>query len=196
MCPGLVVGRMMETCRVEYCGRVANLDGLCLLHRRKELSGFLEYEDGQVYDTCAQRHRWTPENTYWDSSSKGGPRRRCRKCLAERARRKRSEEAPPEAPTPVALETPVQRKAHAVADAAQSGLDIKCRDDYARFTDYTAATMPSDIEAAKMCAGCPALQACANKAAAEGAAWGVWGGQVWLYGSPYNGDETRLDADD
>lgn len=186
----------MDICKVEYCGRVANLDQLCLLHRRKEVAGQLEHEDGKVWDTCAQGHRWTLENTHIESNSKGGKRRRCKRCLAERAERKRNEAPVVETPQAVRLETPALRAAHATADRAQAALTAKCKGSPADYTDYTAANIPSDVEAAKLCSGCPLLQACANKAAAERPGWGVWGGQVWVYGEPYAGDRSRLHADD
>lgn len=186
----------MDVCNVEYCAKQANLDGLCLFHRRKDLAGQLEYADGVIYDTCSKGHRWTPANTHWEASSKGGTRRRCKKCLALRAAKRREEDPVVEAPTSVSLPTPVHRRAHAVADGAMAGLAAKCKGKPGPYTDYTGNTMPTDAEAAKLCSGCPLIEPCGLKAATERPDWGIWGGQVWLYGEPYNGDRSRLDADD
>lgn len=186
----------MDPCRVEYCGKVANLDGLCLFHRKKDVAGQLDHDGGRVYDTCAQHHRWTPENTHWESNQKGGKRRRCRKCLAEKQERKRNEPPVVDAPEPVRLESPVLFSAFSLFDRTQNIVDAKCRDEYATFTDYDGDHIPTDVEAAKMCTGCPMLELCANNAVATRPGWGVWGGQAWVYGQPYTGDRSVLDAED
>lgn len=186
----------METCRVEYCGKVSNMDGLCLFHRKKEIAGQLDHEGGKVYDICAQGHRWTPGNTRWESNQKGGKRRRCRQCIEEKAERKRNEDPVVEPPQPVRLADPVMRDAHAVMDKTSNHLTAKCKGNPKAYTDYTAQSIPSDVEAAKLCAGCPMLELCANNAVATRPGWGIWGGQVWVYGEPYTGDRSKLDADD
>lgn len=186
----------MTECEVMHCNKQANLGGLCLLHRRKDIAGELEYDDGAIWDTCSRGHRWTLETTRYESNSKGGRRRRCKLCLAERADEKRGEAPPPEAPGPVALGMPQLRDAHALADKAQAAIDAKCRGNPEPYTDYNRDTIPSDAEAAKLCAGCPLMAACGNKAAAERPAWGVWGAQVWVYGEPWAGDRSKLHDDD
>lgn len=186
----------MDECRVECCGKIANLDGLCILHRRKDVAGLLQYEDGLIWDTCSKGHRWTPENTHIESSSKGGKRRRCKQCLKLKAQRKREEDPIVSTPEPVRLADPVMRDAYDTFDDAQEHIDGKCKGNPAPYADYTGKNMPTDVEAAKLCAGCPMLEACANNAVATRPGWGVWGGQVWVYGNPWDGDKTRLDIDD
>lgn len=184
-------------CAVELCPRDALLSGLCTQHRKKAIAGELEFdEDGTIWDTCSKGHRWTRENTHMESNSKGGRRRRCRKCLAAKAQRKRDEPSPVEAPAPLRAETPKGATAVASFDSAQSTTKTKCADNYEQWTDYTAANMPTPEKAADMCAGCPFFKACANTAAATRPAWGVWAGEVWVYEKKYNGEDGVLDADD
>lgn len=186
----------MDTCRVEYCGKQANLDGLCVFHRRKDIAEQLEYDGDKIWDLCSKGHRWTPENTRIESNQDGSKRRRCRLCLADKARAKKSEDPVILPPQPVRLADPVHRAAFEFFDETQEHIDGKCKGEPQKWTDYTAANMPTDVEAAKMCAGCPMLEACANNAVATRPGWGVWGAQVWVYGEPYDGDTTKLDADD
>lgn len=193
----------MNQCEVEYCGRVANLGGLCLLHRRKDIAGQLEYEDGLIFDTCAQGHRWVPENTHWESDSKGGKRRRCKQCLRDKAARKREEEPVILTPQPVRLEDPVYAGAYNLFDEAQNHIDGLCRDNYDKWIDYDAKHIPTPIEAALMCNDCPLLEACANNARSlnqddeMAPGWGVWGGEVWIYGKPYlEGGKELVHEDD
>lgn len=186
----------MDSCRVEYCGKVANLDGLCVFHRRKDIQGNLEYDGDTIWDLCSRGHRWSPANTRIESNADGSKRRRCRTCLADKARAKSQEDPIVLAPEPVRLADPVHRAAFESFDSAQNELTAKCKGQPEKWTDYTAKNMPSDVEAAKLCAGCPMLEACANNATATRPGWGVWGAQTWLYGEPYDGDASRLDPDD
>ena len=186
----------MDVCRVEFCGKQANLDGMCVFHRRKDIADGLEYDGDKIWDLCSRRHRWTPENTRIEKNADGSVRRRCRTCLAEKARLKKDEDPIVLAPLPVRLADPVHRSAYESFDQAQEEVNAKCRDLPELFTDYTAGNMPNDVAAAKLCAGCPMLEACANTAAATRPGWGIWGAQVWVYGEPWDGDMTRLDEDD
>ena len=193
----------MNQCEVEYCGRESHLGGLCLLHRRKEIAGALEYEGGLIFDTCAMAHRWTPENTHWETDSKGGKRRRCKQCLRDKAARKKEEPVEVMTPQPIRLEDPVLAGAFNLFDEAQNHVDGLCRDKPERWMDYDAANIPSSVEATLMCNDCPLLAACGNSALAQNAddemspGWGVWGGSVWIYGKRAdNGGMELLDADD
>lgn len=186
----------MNPCEVIYCGKVANLGGLCLFHRKKDIAGGLECDGDTIYDLCSRGHRWVPENTRIESNADGSKRRRCKQCLKDKAAAKRNEEPIAEAPQPIRLADPVHRGAFEMFDTAQEHIDGKCKGNPQPYTEYTAANMPTDVEAAKLCAGCPMLAACGNNAAATRPGWGIWGGQVWAYGEPYDGDRSRLDPDD
>lgn len=186
----------MDTCRVEYCGKISNLDGMCVFHRRKDIAGQLEYDGDRIWDLCSKGHRWTPENTRIESNADGSKRRRCRLCLADKARAKKEEDPVVLAPQPVRLADPKMRGAYDTFDQAQNHLQAKCKDKPEQWTDYTSKNMPSDVDAAKLCAGCPMFEACGNSAAAERPGWGVRAATVWVYGEPWDGDMTKLDEDD
>lgn len=186
----------METCEVEYCGKVANLGGLCLFHRKKDIAGGLEYDGDLIYDLCSRGHRWVPENTRIESNADGSKRRRCRQCLKDKAAAKREEDPIVEAPQPIRLADPTLRSANETFETAQEHVTAKCKGNPGPWTDYDADHIPTDVEAAKLCAGCPMIAACGNNAAAIGAGWGVWGAQVWVYGQPYDGDRSRLAPED
>lgn len=194
----------MNGCEVEHCGRIANLGGLCLLHRRKDIAGQLEYDDdNRIWDTCAQGHRWTLENTHIESDSKGGKRRRCKQCLRDKAQRKREEEPVILPPQPVRLADPVFAGAFGLFDKVQNHVDGLCRDKSEQWMDYDAAHIPTSTEATLMCNDCPLLAACANSALAQNKddemspGWGVWGGEVWVYGKKYDeGGKELIHEDD
>lgn len=193
----------MNQCEVEHCGRVANLGGLCLFHRRKDIAGQLEYEDGVIYDLCAQGHRWVPENTHWESDSKGGKRRRCKQCLRDKAARKRDEEPVVLVPQPIRLSDPILADAYELFDSAQNSISGLCRDQNEKWMDFDAAHIPSSIEAKLMCHDCPMITACGKSAEAQNAddemspGWGVWGGEVWVYGKRYHeGGKELIHEDD
>lgn len=185
-----------EACVVENCENDSTIELLCDLHRRKQINGGLEYEDGLVWDTCAQGHRWTKANTHIESNSKGGRRRRCRACLSLRSKRRRLEPSNEDAPHPVRLRDPMARRAVNIFDLGKEILDPKCAGEYEKFADYNKDTVPTKVEAEALCSGCPFIKACANNAYATLPAWGVWGGEVWTYGVPWNGDKRRLHVDD
>lgn len=186
-----------DTCEVELCKKPAEMGMLCGLHRKKDIAGALEYDrDGTIWDTCAQGHRWTEANTHYESNSKGGKRRRCRKCLAAKAQRKKDEPQVVLPPLPVQPENDRMRQAMESFDKAQVEETTPCRDNYEEWADYTAATMPSRNQAARKCDGCWFLEACANNARALKPGWGIWGGERWVYGKVYNDENGILDDDD
>jgi hypothetical protein len=185
-----------EICEVELCTKEATFSGLCMLHRKKAVSGELEFDDdGTIWDTCSKGHRWTEANTHWESNSKGGKRRRCRICLAVKAQRKRDEEPVVMAPNPVRPKNKAMTEAMASFDAAQANTKTKCAGKYEQWTDYTAENAPTDSQARAMCDGCPFLMACANNAAAIEPYWGVWGGAVWYAGSKLYNREEMINAE-
>ena len=187
-----------EICIVEMCEKPTLIGEYCTQHRKKDIAGGLEFDaDGTVWDTCSRGHRWTPANTHYEATPNGGRRRRCRLCLAEKARRKAEEPVVPEAPGPVMPKNELERKALLLQGQMNAREKAPCAGRQAEFTDYTASTMPTAEQAKALCDGCPFLQACANNAAAAAAGWGVWGSEVWYYGyrdSPAN--RKMLDADD
>lgn len=186
----------MEICEVQNCRAQANLGGLCVFHRRKDIAGGLEYDDGIIWDICSQGHRWTVENTHYENNGNGGKRRRCIKCLKDKAEKRQQQDPIVLPPQPVRLKGDTEQLAYDTFDLASNEVDAKCKDRYAEFTDYTAENAPTDVEAAKMCAGCPLMKACANAAIATRPGWGVHAGQVWLYGNPWDGDRSKFDEDD
>lgn len=188
---------MNEICDVELCNKEATFSGLCTMHRKKAVAGELEFDDdGTVWDTCSKGHRWTSSNTHWESNSKGGKRRRCRLCLALKAQRKREEDPVVHAPSPVRPKNLAMTRAIAAFDAAQSREKTKCAGKYEQWTDYTAANMPTPMEAKRMCAGCPFFEACGNNAAAIEPGWGVWAGEVWVYGQRFTENKREMLDDD
>lgn len=186
----------MDECEVQGCPKQANLGGLCVFHRRKDIAGGLEYDGSIIWDLCAQGHRWTVENTHYENNGNGGKRRRCKQCLRDKAEKRLREDPVVQTPLPVRPRNGTEKLAHDTFNLASNELDAKCKGRYSEFTDYTAATVPSDVEAAKMCAGCPLMKACANAAIIERPGWGVRAGQVWLYGEPWSGDPRDFDPDD
>lgn len=186
-----------DICVVEMCDKPVVLGEFCTLHRKKDLQDALEFDDdGTIWDTCSRHHRWTPANTHWEPTPSGGKRRRCRKCLAEKAARKAAEPVIPEAPGPVQPRTELERKALLLQGQMNAREKAPCAGRWEEFTDYTAANMPTAEEAAELCDGCPFLRACANNAQASAAGWGIWGGVRWLYGEPYDETKGGLNADD
>ena len=193
----------MIECEVQHCGRPANLDGLCLLHRRKEIAGQLEREGGLIWDTCAAGHRWTVENTHLESTGKGGTRRRCKMCLRAKAARRKMEEDPiVETPQPIRLDDRILAGAYGLFDEAQNHIDGLCKGSPEKWMDYGKDRIPTENQALLMCHGCPLMQACANSAIAQNEsdpmqpAWGVWAGEVWVYGKRYEDGGKELVHDD
>lgn len=187
-------------CEVELCEKDVLLGDFCTLHRKKDIADLLEYDDdGTIWDTCSKGHRWTIHNTHWESNSKGGRRRRCKICLGLKALKKSLEPEVGKAPEPVRPKDVALTQAMVSFDKSQARTKTPCAGKQAQWTDYSAATMPDAQTAQKWCEGCPFFQACANNAEAVKPGWGVWAGEVWVYGKRYDyTDEMReeLDADD
>lgn len=161
---------------------------MCLHHRKKHIRGQIEYVSvtSQFWDTCSRGHRWTADNIHWEKvAGKSTPRRRCRKCLATKAARRRHRDNGEIAvPEPVKPDNAEMAKAIKSFDKAASyGMGL-CRDKESEWTDYTWRNAPSIEEAAEMCNGCPMRDICANSALATKPGWGVWGGQAWYLGAP------------
>jgi len=168
-----------------------------MFHRKKAISGGLEFDDdGTVWDTCAQGHRWTVTNTHWESNSKGGKRRRCRTCLALKSARKRDEPQVVLPPQPIRFKDEKLTEAVASFDRAQAKTPTPCKGRWAEYTDYDAAHIPTPEQAEALCAGCPFFKTCDNNAHAIEPGWGVWAGKVWVYGKVYEGNDEVLDDDD
>ena len=191
------------TCVVELCDREAGQDGLCPQHRKKAVKGQLDADPitKQVWDTCNRGHRWTEANTQWERiSGKAAMRRRCKKCLAIKvSHRRRNKDGSVRPPVPVRPENIGMAHAIDALDRATGSgtAPAKCKDKPEVYTDYTAATMPTPEEARVACAGCPFYEACGNGAYAQRPGWGIWAGEVWVYGEIYNkGKRGILDDDD
>lgn len=178
---------MIAVCEVELCTREELFGGLCQLHRKKAINGGLDYDDdGRIWDLCSKGHRWTEENTHWESNSKGGKRRRCRQCLALKAARKAEEPPVVMAPNPIRLKDERMTAALDQFDKAQVVIRSLCHNNYEKWTDYDERSIPTEEEARAMCAGCPLFAACGNTAEATKPGWGVWAGEVWVYGQRFN----------
>jgi hypothetical protein len=185
------------TCEVEECTKDATFNGLCVQHRKKAIAGGLEFDDdGSIWDTCSKGHRWTTATTHWESNSKGGKRRRCRLCLALKAERKREEPQVVLPPQPVRHKDKALTEAMASFDKAQAEERTKCFGRHREYTDWTAANVPTPEEAQALCAGCPFFAACANNAEAITPSWGVFAGEVWVYGARYDGNPEVFHDDD
>lgn len=189
------------TCFVELCEREATVEGLCATHRKKQVKGQLDIDpiDRKIWDTCIRGHRWTEANIHWERiPGKTNYRRRCRKCLALKAvHRRRYKNGATRPPSPVWPENISMAHAIDSLDKALSVGDAKCKGKLDHYTDYTAANIPGPEEAKALCHGCPFYDACGNGAYAQRPGWGVWAGEVWVYGELF--DESKrgiLDADD
>lgn len=184
-------------CEVELCSNDATMQHLCGQHHRKMLANQLDFEDdGTIWDLCSRGHRWTVENTHWESNSKGGRRRRCRECLRLKAERKREEPQLVLPPQPVQPENAAMARAMDSYGNAQAENDTKCKNNPELWMDYTKDTMPTASQAKAMCQGCWFLEACANNARAMQHGWGIWGGERWVYGRIYNGNPEVFHDDD
>ena len=188
-------------CIVELCTKPAELDALCGAHRKKWVKGQLDADpiDRKVWDTCSRGHRWTGSNIHWERiPGKATSRRRCRKCLAIKAmHRRRGKTGAVTPPAPVRPENIGMAHAIDSLDKALSVGDAKCKGKAAKYTDYTADSIPTPEEAKAACAGCPFYEACGNGAYAQRPGWGIWAGEVWVYGEVF--DESKrgiLDDDD
>lgn len=187
----------LDECLVEMCSKPSTMGYFCAFHRKKDIADGLEYDDdGTIWDTCSKHHRWTLQNTHWEATATGGRRRRCKKCLAAKAKKKAAEPVIPEAPRPVEPKDPIERKALLMSGQANTEHKTPCAGRAAEFTDYTASNMPTAEEASALCEGCPFFKACGNNAAVLVPGWGVWAGKRWVYGTIYNNESERLHADD
>lgn len=183
-----------QQCEVQMCTTEAAFDGLCAFHRKKEIAGQLDTDErGLLWDTCSKGHRWTPENTHYESNSKGGKRRRCKLCLALKAERKKDEAQGAVPPAPVRPKNERMARVIQSFDKAQVKIKGNCHGKYEQWTDYTLETMPSAGAAKAMCEGCPLLQACANNADQTQPGWGIWAGERWYYGRKWE-PSMRADA--
>lgn len=185
-----------SACMVELCEKPIEKGGLCVQHRRKYVKGELQVDlsEHKIWDTCARRHRWTLANIHWESvPGKTAKRRRCRKCLAlKAARRRRSARNEIMPPAPVNPENEEMSRAIEELSLALEEGKAFCKDS-TEWTDYSAEEAPSDEDARKMCAGCPFFEACANGAVAQLPGWGVWAGEVWYMGLPLTNEARRAD---
>lgn len=176
-----------ELCEVELCSKTVLFGGLCQMHRKKAVAGSLDYDDdGRIWDTCSKGHRWTEENTHWESNSKGGKRRRCRQCLALKAQRKSEEPPVVMAPNPIRLKDERMTAALDQFDKAQVEIKGKCYGKYEQWSDYDESSIPNRSTARAMCSGCPLFAACGNTAEAIKPGWSIWAGEVWVYGQRFD----------
>lgn len=149
----------------------------------------------ETIDTCRNGHPWVPENTVWESAGEGKPRRRrCRACLREKDRRRRRgreldelaglgrvgralRRLPPEEDPPHVLES-----RQSFDQAMEEIPERNCFNRWDEWANYDDDAVPDAKRAREMCAGCPLLAACAQYAEDTEQGWGVWGGEVWVYG--------------
>lgn len=61
-----------------------------------------------------------------------------------------------------------------------------CKDEPGLYADY-GYPLPSPEDAAELCEPCPLRLLCAEHARKRRAAWGIWGGQVWVQGRQAQG---------
>lgn len=171
---------MSFTCVVAECEQIEeDSRGFCLLHLRRWIDGHVyEDVDGTYYDHCNKGHPLAGDNLRWESSGRGGKRRRrCRQCLRDKAKRQaRSHITEVEIPRPYRPQDLTLTQAIADFDKAQNAVDAKCRGNPGPYVDWDEP--PTAEEAAKLCGGCPLIKACANYALAARETHGVWGGNV------------------
>lgn len=174
------------TCTVAECDNLEeDSRGLCGQHIKRMIQGLVfENEGGVLVDHCVKSHELTGDNVRWESSGKKGKRRRrCRECLRLKARRQAQNALPvvdipkPYRPTDLTL-------TQAIADfeEAQSAVVSKCKDKPGEWMDWEDEDAPSPDDARRLCAGCPLLKACLNRAIAGAETHGVWGGKVIVNG--------------
>ena len=61
-----------------------------------------------------------------------------------------------------------------------------CRWRPEEFVDYADDAIPSEVEAAGLCGGCPLLELCLENARRTKPGWGVLGGIAWVYGRQWH----------
>ena len=171
---------------VELCDKEATTGGLCGQHRRKYVKGELQVDlsEHKVWDVCSRRHRWTLSNIHWESiPGKATKRRRCRKCLALKAAKRRMSDKTDgiRVPSPVQPENEEMSRALDDLGVALTQGVAPCKG-RSEWTDYSYQDTPTEAQAIEMCSGCPFLEACDNAAIAQRPGWGVWGGNVWYMG--------------
>jgi hypothetical protein len=180
-------------CIVETCEREQERDGLCMQHWRRNADDRLIYENGALYDTCANGHLWTAENTRWEASGVGGRRRRCRMCGKDKQLRKAARDAEVvETPPPYIPDSEAMRQAVVRFERAISEIDPKCKGQEDVYRDWELKDAPTQSEARELCAGCPLLKMCGNYAASMRPGWGIWGGVTWVYGKPLTRQQRAL----
>lgn len=185
-----------DICLVELCNKNAEKGQLCAQHRRKYVKGELQVDlsEHKIWDTCSRHHRWTLSNIHWESvPGKTTKRRRCRKCLALKAQRRRrsaANEIIP--PAPVDPGNAVMSRAIEDLSLALEEGEAKCKGS-TEWTDYEAKDTPSNEKAMAMCAGCPFFEACSNGATAQLPGWGVWAGAPWYMGMPLTTEQRWAD---
>lgn len=168
------------TCTVAECEQLEeDARGFCALHLRRWILGHVyEDESGVLFDHCNKGHPLAGDNLRWESSGRGGKRRRrCRQCLRDKARRQsRNHVAEVEVPKPYRPNDTTLTKAIDDFENAQKALDAKCRDNPGPYMDWDDP--PSPEEARRLCSGCPLMKACENRAIAGRETHGIWGGRV------------------
>lgn len=167
-------------CTVAECAQLEeDSRGFCALHLRRWIEGLVyEEEDGELYDHCRRGHILAGENLRWESSGKGGKRRRrCRQCLRDKARRLSGAQLPEvEVPKPYRPDDETLTQAILDFEEAQTRITAKCKGKPGPYMDWDEPPAPEEAE--EMCRGCPLLKACENFAIASRQTHGVWGGKV------------------
>jgi hypothetical protein len=151
-------------------------------------------------ECCANGHPWNSVNTRWESSGAGGRmRKRCRQCRRDkkaaqkagsvegslpRLAAENSRRVQPEPPTALELANVTD------FNTARKFVDPLCNNKPGMFSDYDEDVIPSPRNAMKMCAPCPLLALCRDYARTTKPDWGVWGGQVWVFGEVFNGGKA------
>jgi hypothetical protein len=145
----------------------------------------------------------TPEqNAQYHRTYNAKPEVKALHADTERRRRDRLREARPSRPV-VELPVPtIHRPKKAVIAEFNYMLEqskvndwgINCDGREDEFVMY--ATPPTADVAAEMCAGCPMLALCLEKATVNHEGWGVWGGVAFVDGKPYTGSkrQERMEA--
>lgn len=149
-------------------------------------------EDG--IDRCRNGHRWTEEDTIYESGGAGKPRRRrCRKCVRDKARRRNRRRELDELAglgrvgralrhVPEEIERPGAYDMRKSFDAALDEVTNRnCYGNEEQWVDYSEEQIPSRQQAMLMCTGCPLFDICRDYANETTPGWGVWGGEVWIY---------------
>ena len=182
-------------CIVELCEKPANVEAFCDHHRKKYVASQLQVDMSvhKIWDVCSKGHRWTEANIHWEGiPGKPSLRRRCRKCLAlKSAKRRKNADGTTRPPLPYRPENIEMAQAIDSFDEMLTVVTAKCKGEPGPWTEYTSTSIPTAEEASLLCKGCPLFQGCANAAYVQTPGWGVWAGEVWLYGSLFT--ESKRD---